>query len=116
MSRMTGLTRRGALTLGGAAAATVALTPWAWAQGRSGLHGLSIFGDLKYAPDFTHFDYVNPDAPKGGRMNFGVPNWVLNQNPQTFNTLNAFVLKGDSPPRMGMIFDSLMVRAFDGIA
>ena len=110
---MTGLTRRGALTLGGAAAATVALKPWAWAEGRSGLHGLSIFGDLKYAPDFTHFDYVNPDAPKGGRMNFGVPNWILNQNPQTFNTLNAFVLKGDSPPRMGMIFDSLMTRAFD---
>ena len=31
-------------------------------------HGLSVFGELKYAPDFKHFDYVNPDAPKGGRM------------------------------------------------
>src|SRR5690606_4231669 len=35
-----GLTRRGALTLAGAAAATAAMTPWAWAAGRSGLHGL----------------------------------------------------------------------------
>ena len=42
MSRVTGLTRRGALTLGGAAAASIALKPWAWAQGKSGLHGLSI--------------------------------------------------------------------------
>ena len=29
-------------------------------------HGISTFGDLKYPPDFTHLDYVNPDAPKGG--------------------------------------------------
>ena len=29
-------------------------------------HGFSAFGDLKYPPDFKHFDYVNPDAPKGG--------------------------------------------------
>lgn len=108
-----GLTRRAALALGGAAAATAGLAPWAWAQGRSGLHGLSVFGDLKYGPDFTHFDYVNPAAPKGGRMNYAVPTWILNQNPQTFNTLNSFTLKGDAPPRMEMIFDSLMARAFD---
>ena len=31
-------------------------------------HGLSVFGDLKYPASFSHFDYVNPDAPKGGRM------------------------------------------------
>jgi len=29
-------------------------------------HGISLFGDFKYGPDFTHFDYANPDAPKGG--------------------------------------------------
>ena len=33
-------------------------------------HGLSLFGDLKYKPDFQHFDYANPDAPKGGTMKF----------------------------------------------
>ena len=65
-----GLTRRGALTLGASAILSAAMTPWAWAAGRTGLHGLSVFGDLKYAPDFTHFDYVAPDAPKGGRVNF----------------------------------------------
>ena len=31
-------------------------------------HGMSLFGDLKYGPDFKHFDYVNPDAPKGGTV------------------------------------------------
>jgi microcin C transport system substrate-binding protein len=31
-------------------------------------HGLSLFGDLKYGPDFRHFDYVNPNAPKGGSV------------------------------------------------
>lgn len=75
------------------------------------LHGLSAFGDLKYPVDFKHFDYVNPDAPKGGSFNFSPPNWVFNQNTQTFNTLNTFVARGDAPPRMEMCFDSLMTGA-----
>jgi microcin C transport system substrate-binding protein len=108
-----GLTRRAALTLAGAAAAAAALPPFAWAAGRSGLHGLSIFGDLKYPKDFKHFDFINPEAPKGGRMNFQPPNWFYNQSTQTFNTLNSFVLRGDSPPRMELIFDTLMASASD---
>src|SRR5688572_2668788 len=72
------------------------------------LHGLSAFGDLKYAPDFTHFDYANPDAPKGGVFNFSPPNWYFNQSVLTFNTLNSYVLRGDAPPRMEMCFDGLM--------
>src|SRR5690606_240752 len=77
------------------------------------LHGLSAFGDLKYKADFPHFDYVNPDAPKGGAMNFSPPNWMFNQSPLTFNTLNSFALKGDAPPRMELCFDTLMARALD---
>ncbi len=103
-----GLTRRGILALTGATALSMAIPPWAWAQGRTGLHGLSIFGDLKYPASFTHFDYVNPTAPKGGRMNFQPPNWILNQSPQTFNTLNGWVLKGDAPPRIELLFDTLL--------
>ncbi|MBB4304527.1 microcin C transport system substrate-binding protein [Rhodobium orientis] len=79
----------------------------------TGLHGLSVFGDLSYPPDFTHFAYVRPDAPKGGRMSFRPPDWAYNQNPQTFNTLHSFVLKGDAPPRMEMTFTRLMTRAWD---
>ncbi len=77
------------------------------------VHGLSAFGDLKYAADFAHFGYVDPDAPKGGEMRFAPPNWLYNQNVDTFNTLNSFVTKGDAPPRMELCFDSLMTPALD---
>ena len=76
-------------------------------------HGLSLFGDpLKYPPDFTHFDYVNPDAPKGGTVHFG--------DIGTFDNLNPFILRGvsfvrfsDSMVGSGAIFDSLMGGALD---
>jgi microcin C transport system substrate-binding protein len=113
MRRGHGLSRRTALKLGGVAATSAMVAPLAWAQGRDGLHGLSIFGDLKYGPEFTHLDYLVPDAPKGGIIRFSPPNWFFNQNPQTFNTLNSFVQRGDSPPRMGLLFDTLMARAND---
>lgn len=77
------------------------------------LHGLSIFGDLKYPASFEHFAYTNPEAPKGGKLTLTPGSWFHNQNPQTFNTLNGYVTKGDAPPRLELIFDSLMVRAFD---
>ncbi len=76
-------------------------------------HGLSVFGDLKYPADFSHFSYVDPAAPKDGRIAFSAPSWAYNQNPQTFNSFNTFILKGDAPPRMEMCFDTLMVRALD---
>jgi microcin C transport system substrate-binding protein len=107
------ISRRNVLKLAGAAAAVAASKPFAWAAGRSGLHGLSVFGELKYPSDFKHFDYVNPLAPKGGRINFQPPNWLFNQNTQTFNTLNSYVRRGDSPPRMELTFDSLMAAADD---
>ncbi|CAM5442343.1 hypothetical protein MAUB1S_07464 [Mycolicibacterium aubagnense] len=108
-------TRREVLALG-AVTAAVALLPsrvFASSSTETPLHGLSAFGDLKYPAGFTHFDYVNPDAPKGGTFNFAPPTWVFNQNSQTFNTLNSFILKGDSPPRMDMCFDALMASALD---
>ena len=96
------LGRREFLALAAGAAAAPLLPGRAFAESPSGtpLHGLSAFGDLKYAPDFTHFSYVNVDAPKGGIFNYGPSQWVFNQNPYTFNTLNSFVAKGDAPPRM----------------
>jgi len=106
------LSRRKFLALGSAAAL---LPGFAFAASPTGtpLHGLSAFGDLKYGPEFQHFDYVNAAAPKGGAFIFSPPNWVFNQNVQTFNTLNTFVARGDAPPRMEMCFDSLMASALD---
>jgi microcin C transport system substrate-binding protein len=69
-------------------------------------HALSLYGDIKYGPDFAHFDYVNPDAPKGGTVrDFTVGT--------SFDTFNPFVLKGVPAAGAGLLFDSLTVRAED---
>nr|WP_255720411.1 extracellular solute-binding protein [Acuticoccus kalidii] len=77
------------------------------------LHALTVFGEPHHGPDFTHFDYVDPDAPKGGEIRLLPASWTTNQNPLTYNTFNMHVLKGDSPPLMGLCFTSLMVRGLD---
>jgi microcin C transport system substrate-binding protein len=71
-------------------------------------HGLSVFDDLKYAADFRHFDYADPDAPKGGRMALIGP--VAND---TFDSFNGYILKGDPAQGLALLFDSLMTRAMD---
>ncbi|MCB2079022.1 MAG: ABC transporter substrate-binding protein [Novosphingobium sp.] len=76
-------------------------------------HGMSIFGDLKYGADFAQLDYVNIDAPKGGKLSRTPSVWAYNQNPTTFNTFNTLVQKGDAPVALDIIYDSLMRRAFD---
>ncbi|QBR70725.1 hypothetical protein CU048_04900 [Beijerinckiaceae bacterium] len=76
-------------------------------------HGLSIFGDLAQPADFTHFPYVNVDAPKGGEIVLQLSSISGNQNFTTFNTLNAYILKGDGAAGMGLIFDSLMSGSGD---
>ncbi len=68
-------------------------------------HGISLYGDLKYGPDFHHFDYVNPDAPKGGKL--------LQSSIVAFDTLNPFTLKGNAAAGIGLIYDSLMVSSAD---
>ena len=40
-------------------------------------HGYSFYGDLKYPADYTHFDYVNPDAPKGGEISISTPGRLI---------------------------------------
>lgn len=109
------ISRRGFIAGAGAAAAVGLQGGRGFASSPTGtpLHGLSAFGDLKYPDGFSQFDYANPDAPSGGVFNFSPPNWQFNQNVMTFNTLNAFVAKGDAPPRIELCFDSLMVRALD---
>lgn len=77
------------------------------------LYAISTFGDLKYGPDFTHFDYASPEAPQGGTFNFTVPNWLFNQSPISFNTLNTWVPRGDAPPRMELCNDTLMTSSLD---
>jgi microcin C transport system substrate-binding protein len=76
-------------------------------------HGMSAFGDLAYLPDFAHFAYVNPDAPKGGVFSQIGPGRQFNQNQLTFNSLNSYILKGDAAQGMELTFATLMVRSGD---
>jgi microcin C transport system substrate-binding protein len=88
--------------VGPASADTAASEP-AWR------HGLSLFGDIKYPADFKRFDYVNPDAPKGGAAR----QIVLG----TFDNFNIAVsgVKGSIAP-IGQIYERLMEPALDEVA
>ena len=106
-------TRRDLLVIAAGAALTGAPIGAARAQDKteSGRHGISAFGDLKYPPDFKHFDYVNPEAPKGGAFSQIGPSRQFNQGLLTFNTLNSYILKGDAAQGMELTFATLMTRA-----
>jgi microcin C transport system substrate-binding protein len=86
--------------------AAVAFATGAYADGVSPRHGLSVFGDLKYGPNFTHFGYVNPDAPKGGA--------IKAPGLDSFETVHPFILKGRKEVLAeALLFDTLMARSFD---
>ncbi|MBL0919329.1 MAG: ABC transporter substrate-binding protein [Hydrogenophaga sp.] len=76
----------------------------AWAA-----HGYALWGELKYPAGFTHFDYVNPQAPKGGELRL-----VSNLRTSTFDKYNPFTLRGAAPAYLsGLMFDTLLTGALD---
>jgi microcin C transport system substrate-binding protein len=101
------------LGLGIGAAGAAWLRPARAVDTSAELHGLSVFGDLKYPPDFHHFDYVNPAAPKGGLFSMIPSVRTYNQSYYTFSSLNAFILKGEGAQGMDLTFATLMTRAGD---
>ncbi len=68
-------------------------------------HGIAMHGDLKYGPDFKHFDYVNPKAPKGGEVRLAAIG--------TFDSFNPFILKGNPEAGSDQIYDSLLAGSAD---
>ena len=60
-----------------------------------------MHGAPKYGPDFTHFDFVNPDAPKGGTLRLAVEG--------TFDSFNPYIIKGN--PAAGVAYETLAVTA-----
>ena len=92
------------------AAAVVLLLGLASAQAAADgpKHGLSAFGDLAYPADFKHFKWVNPDAPKGGRMAM-----IGTRAIRTFDSFNDYILKGDAAQGLGSLFVSLMTSSLD---
>lgn len=107
------LTRRHLLHGGTALAAapfipSIPFSSGAHAQDAAGWrHGLSLFGELKYKPGFKHYDYVNPNAPKGGTAR------MISMG--TFDNFNIVVsgVKGNLAPAAALIYDSLMASSLD---
>lgn len=68
-------------------------------------HALAMNGQPKYGPDFTHFDYAFPDAPKGGTVRLAAIG--------TFDSFNPFIVKGNSADGLGLLFDTLTEQSLD---
>jgi len=83
----------------------IVLSVAAVAAAAVGSYGLSLFGELQYPPGFKNFDYVNPNAPKGGMMKFAAIG--------TYDTLNPYIIKGVPAAGIDMIFDTLMSQSQD---
>ena len=98
------MNRRTLLKIAGLApAAHVVGVQFAHAEDRDFRHALTLFDDVKYKPDFTHFDYTKPDAPKGGRVRFGIVG--------SFDSLNPYSYKGEPGPALSN--DTLLTSALD---
>lgn len=88
-----------ALGLGGLAAP-------AMSSGTNGpSHGFALNHALKYPSDFTHLEYANPEAPKGGQ--------VVREGIGTFDSLNPFIIKGNAAFQTALIYDTLMKQVRD---
>ena len=68
-------------------------------------HGIALHGEPKYPASFTHFDYANVDAPKGGELRLEALG--------TFDTLNPYTLKGVAAEGSTMVFETLMASSMD---
>jgi microcin C transport system substrate-binding protein len=69
--------------------------------------GVALMGEPKYPPGFAHYDYVNPDAPKGGLVRFGVQG--------TFDSFNLVIagVRGELAAGISLIYDTLMTSSMD---
>jgi microcin C transport system substrate-binding protein len=86
------------------AAVFLMVTPEVWAA-----HAYAQFGDIKYPPGFARFEWVNPNAPKGGDLELVPPLRITN-----FDKYNPFTLKGTAPPGLGaLVFESLLTGTMD---
>lgn len=75
-------------------------------------HGYALWGSPQYPAGFSHFNYVNPQAPKGGELRL-----VSNSRASTFDKYNPFTIKGSAPAYLSqLLFDSLLAGSLDETA
>ncbi len=78
----------------------------AFAAGTNGpAHAMAMHGAPKYPADFSHFDYVNPNAPKGGTRTM--------QAVGTYDSFNPFIIRGNPATGVGLVYDTLTTQAAD---
>ncbi|AOJ09549.1 extracellular solute-binding protein [Burkholderia mayonis] len=99
--------RAALVRLARAAAAGVALA-LAATQAAHAVYAIAQYGEPKYPPGFSHFDYVNPDAPKGGTLVLANPNRLT-----TFDKFNPFTMRGNPAPGLDLLFESLTTGSAD---
>ncbi|MDR3098099.1 MAG: extracellular solute-binding protein [Paraburkholderia sp.] len=75
------------------------------------VYAIAQYGEPKYPQDFKHFDYVNPDAPRGGTLVLANPDRLT-----SFDKFNPFTMRGNAAPGLGMIFESLTTGSMDEVA
>lgn len=84
----------------------------AFAVGTQAQPAIAQFGNLKYPPNFTHFDYADIDAPNTGTLHF--QNY---DQAQSYDSLNPFIVRGQPAPDVrNLMFDTLMQRSWDELA
>ncbi len=93
--------------LAGVMLALLALAP-VQAQDKTWLHGASLIGEVKYPQGFTHFDYADPEAPKGGTVRLSAVG--------TFDTFNPVLPKGDAAIGLGLVYETLTDSAMDEVS
>nr|WP_205965589.1 extracellular solute-binding protein [Paraburkholderia guartelaensis] len=79
--------------------------------GAHAVYAIAQYGEPKYPQGFAHFDYVNPDAPKGGTLVLANPDRLT-----SFDKFNPFTLRGNAAPGLGMLFESLTTGSLDEVA
>ncbi|MBR8153749.1 ABC transporter substrate-binding protein [Burkholderia cenocepacia] len=98
----------GALRAAGRVAAVLALHAVLAAPAAHAAYAIAQYGEPKYPPGFKHFDYVNPDAPKGGTLVLANPSRLT-----SFDKFNPFTMRGNSAPGIDMLFESLATGSSD---
>lgn len=92
--------------IGPAIAFLVAFLSWVAPAAAEPSHGIAMHGSLKYPAGFAQFDYVNPDAPKGGVLKLGTG--------EAFDSLNPLIINGAPAPGLrGYVYESLLERSAD---
>ena len=92
---------RTAIMLAAVVAAILAIQP----ASAEPSHGLAMHGTPKYAADFRHLDYANPNAPKGGTLRLAATG--------SFDTLNPYVIRGRAAAGASFLYETLMQRVWD---